>query len=126
MTLAGWHGAVAFPALVGEDVLAIVKLYSREDFELTDRLLHSFSGIGHELGHFLDRRRGDLGAPVLTARELEVLQLAAQGNSVPQIAKRLILSHDTVKTHFRHVYSRLDVHDRATAVAQGLRLGLIE
>jgi PAS domain S-box-containing protein len=124
--LAGWHGAVAFPALVGEDVLAVVKLYSREDFALTDRLMHSFSGIGRELGHFLDRRRADLGAPVLTPRELQVLQLAARGHSAPEIAKSLVLSHDTVKTHFRHIYSRLDVHDRATAVAQALRLGLIE
>ena len=125
-TLAGWHGAVAFPALVGEDVLAVLKLYSREDFAMTDRLMHSFSGIGRELGHFLDRRRADLCAPVLTPRELQVLQLAARGHSAPEIAKCLVLSHDTVKTHFRHIYSRLDVHDRATAVAQALRLGLIE
>jgi DNA-binding NarL/FixJ family response regulator len=126
MALAGWHGAVAFPALAEEDVLAVVKLYSQEDFALTDRLMQSFSGIGRELGHFLDRRRVDLGAPVLTPRELEVLQLAARGHSAPEIAKSLVLSHDTVKTHFRHVYSRLDVHDRATAVAQALRFGLIE
>ena len=125
-SLAGWQGAVAFPALVGKDVLAVVKLYSREDFTMTDRLMHSFGGIGRELGHLLDRRRADLGAPVLTPRELEVLQLAARGHSAPEIAKSLVLSRDTVKTHFQHIYSRLDVHDRATAVAQALRLGLIE
>jgi PAS domain S-box-containing protein len=124
--LAGLQGEVALPALKGEEVLAVLNFYSREDFALTDRLTHSLSGIGRELGHLLDRRRGDLGAPALTPREVEVLQLAAQGHSATQIAKRLIISHDTVKTHFRHVYSRLDVHDRATAVAQGLRLGLIE
>jgi PAS domain S-box-containing protein len=124
--LAGLQGEVAFPALKGDEVLAVLNFYSREDFELTDRLMQSLSGIGRELGHLLDRRRGDLAAPTLTPRELEVLQLAAQGHSAPEIAKSLVLSPDTVKTHFRHVYSRLDVHDRATAVAQALRLGLIE
>jgi PAS domain S-box-containing protein len=124
--LAGLQGEVALPALKGEEVLAVLNFYSREDFALTDRLMRSLSGIGRELGHLLDRRRGDLGAPALTPRELEVLQLAAQGHSAPEIAKRLVVSNDTVKTHLRHVYSRLDVHDRATAVAQGLRLGLIE
>ncbi len=124
-SLSGLQGAVAFPALKGEEVLAVLNFYAREDFSLTDRLIQSLTGIGRELGHILDRRRGDLGAPALTPRELEVLQLAAQGHSAPKIAKRLALSHDTVKTHFRHVYSRLDVHDRATAVAKALRLGLI-
>jgi DNA-binding CsgD family transcriptional regulator len=124
--LAGVQGAVAFPALMGEEVLAVVNFYSREDFALTGRLMHSLTGIGRELGHLLDRRRGDLGGPALTPRELEVLQLASRGHSAPEIAKSLILSHDTIKTHFRHIYSRLDVHDRATAVAQALRLGLIE
>lgn len=124
--LAGLHGAVAFPALEGEDVVAVLKFYSREEFQSTDRLMQSLIGIGREFGHFLGRRRAELGASALTPRELQVLQLGSQGNSVLEIATKLVVSRDTVKTHFRHAYSKLDVHDRAEAVALAIRLGLIE
>jgi DNA-binding NarL/FixJ family response regulator len=61
----------------------------------------------------------------LTAREREVLQLAADGQSPPEIARILTVSPGTVKTHFQHIYKKLDAHDRASAVAQCLRGGLI-
>ena len=62
----------------------------------------------------------------LTPRELDVLQLAAQGLSGPQIADQLVVSVETVKTHFVNVYAKLGVRDRAAAVAMGMRLGLID
>ena len=61
----------------------------------------------------------------LTPREREILQLAAEGLSGPSIAERLVLSPATVKTHFRNLYEKLGVGDRAAAVAEGMRLGLI-
>jgi DNA-binding CsgD family transcriptional regulator len=61
----------------------------------------------------------------LTPRELEVLELAAAGYSGPMIARRLNVSPSTVRTHFEHIYAKLAVRDRATAVAQAMRLGLI-
>lgn len=61
----------------------------------------------------------------LTPREVEVLQLAAEGLSGPKIAARLVVSRGTVKTHFANVYEKLGVRDRAAAVARGMRLGLI-
>lgn len=64
-------------------------------------------------------------APRLTPREQEVLQLAADGGSTRAIAEVLVLSPGTVKTHFEHVYDKLGVRDRASAVAAGLRRGLI-
>lgn len=63
--------------------------------------------------------------PILTARELEILRMAAQGLSAPEIAKRLVVSVTTVKTHLQHVYAKLEVSDRAAAVAQALRRGLL-
>jgi DNA-binding CsgD family transcriptional regulator len=60
----------------------------------------------------------------LTPRELEVLELSANGLNGPQIAERLVLSTATVRTHFAHIYSKLDVTDRAAAVAKAMRLGL--
>jgi PAS domain S-box-containing protein len=123
--LAGLRDGLAVPALAADDVLAVVELYSREDAEMTDRLMRSLTGIGHELGQFLHHRRGELQPSPLTGRELEVLQLAAHGNSGPQIAKQLVVSQSTVKTHFEHIYAKLGAADRAAAVAKALRLGLI-
>jgi DNA-binding CsgD family transcriptional regulator len=62
----------------------------------------------------------------LTPRELEILQLAADGLSGPKIARELVLSPATVRTHFANMYRKLEVSDRAGAVATGIRLQLIE
>jgi DNA-binding CsgD family transcriptional regulator len=62
----------------------------------------------------------------LTPRELDLLQLAAQGRSGPQMADELVLSPATVKTHFENVYSKLGTRDRVEAVAKAMRLGLID
>jgi len=62
----------------------------------------------------------------LTTREREILMLMAEGLSAPEIAARLCISTATVKTHQHHLYERLGVHDRAAAVAQAMRRGLVE
>lgn len=64
--------------------------------------------------------------PPLTPRELEVLELAAEGQSGPHIAESLVVSPATVRTHFEHIYAKLGVNDRAGSVAKAMRLGLIE
>ena len=70
-------------------------------------------------------REGD-AATLLTRREQEVLTLVAQGLSAPEIGTSLHLGRATVKTHMRHLYGKLGVSDRAAAVAQGMRRGLLE
>jgi two-component system nitrate/nitrite response regulator NarL len=64
--------------------------------------------------------------PLLTAREREVLALMAEGASGPQIADRLIIALPTVKTHQARLYEKLGVSDRAAAVAEAMRRGLLE
>jgi two-component system, NarL family, nitrate/nitrite response regulator NarL len=64
--------------------------------------------------------------PVLTPREREVLALLAEGQSAPDIARELVLSTTTIKTHLGHLYEKLGVSDRAAAVAEAMRRGLIE
>jgi two-component system, NarL family, nitrate/nitrite response regulator NarL len=64
--------------------------------------------------------------PILTAREREVLALMAEGASGPQIADRLIIALPTVKTHQSRLYEKLGVSDRAAAVAEAMRRGLLE
>jgi two-component system, NarL family, nitrate/nitrite response regulator NarL len=70
-------------------------------------------------------RRERADDPLLTKRELEILRLAAEGLSAPEIADRLVLGVTTVKTHLQHVYAKLEVSDRTAAVAQALRRGLL-
>jgi DNA-binding CsgD family transcriptional regulator len=72
-----------------------------------------------------ERNYFDPSQPLLTPRERTVLQLAAEGLSGPAIAERLGLSYATVRTHFGHIYGKLDVGGRGGAVAKGMRLGLI-
>lgn len=61
----------------------------------------------------------------ITSRELEVLQLVADGLENREIAARLFLSVETVKTHVRHVFAALNARSRAHAVAIGFRTGLL-
>jgi len=61
----------------------------------------------------------------LTPRELEVLQLLAEGMTNQIIGDRLGVSPRTIKTHVQNLLSKLDTPDRTGAVARGFRLGLI-
>ncbi len=72
------------------------------------------------------RRRSDPSAPKLTARETEVLQRLAAGDSVAAVAKQLYMSESTVKTHISKLYSKLKATNRASAVVSAIRLGFIK
>ena len=63
--------------------------------------------------------------PDLTARELEVLRLLAEGLSSKQIAMRLDLSPETVRDYTKKLYLKLDAHGRIEALENARRLGLI-
>ena len=64
--------------------------------------------------------------PRLSEREHEVLRLIAEGLSAPEIGARIHLSTATVKTHLQHLYEKLGVSERAAAVAEGMRRGLVD
>jgi NarL family two-component system response regulator LiaR len=61
----------------------------------------------------------------LSQRELEVLKLMVEGYSNPEIASRLYLSANTVKTHVRNIMNKLSVDDRVQAAVVALRSGLV-
>lgn len=77
----------------------------------------------HELDGAEDNSPDAIGS--LTRREIEVLALAAEGYGGPELAQALVLSPTTVNTHFKHIYEKLDVRNRAAAVAKAMRLGVI-
>jgi DNA-binding NarL/FixJ family response regulator len=84
---------------------------------VTRRLIDEFS------------RRAPTPAPPaleeLTARELEVLQLVAQGLSNAEIAARLVVSEHTVKTHVARILQKLDLRDRTQAVVLAYESGVV-
>jgi LuxR family maltose regulon positive regulatory protein len=61
----------------------------------------------------------------LSEREIEVLQLIAEGLTNREIASRLFLSLNTVKAHTRNIYGKLGIHNRAQAVARARALGIL-
>jgi two-component system nitrate/nitrite response regulator NarL len=79
------------------------------------------SGIADEI-----RMRAAPERLTLSARENEVLVLIAEGLSAPDIGKQLHLSPATVKGHLHSLYEKLGVKERAAAVAEAMRRGLLE
>lgn len=71
-----------------------------------------------------ERRRPSSGWRSLTPTELSVVRLATDGLTNPQIAEKLFVSRATVKTHLAHVYSKLDIANRAELAAEATRRGL--
>jgi two-component system, NarL family, nitrate/nitrite response regulator NarL len=61
----------------------------------------------------------------LSLREHEILALVADGHTAGEIAQRLFLGTSTVRTHLQHIYAKLGTKDRSSAVATGIRQGLI-
>ena len=72
------------------------------------------------------RLRAQPAGPVLSEREMQVLRGFARGLSIPQLSKELFIGASTVKTHTQRLYEKLGVSDRAAAVAEAMRRGLLE
>jgi DNA-binding NarL/FixJ family response regulator len=69
--------------------------------------------------------RGQRGQENLSPREIEVLKLVADGATNQVAARKLLVSETTIKTHLLHIYTKLGVRDRASAVASAYKRGLI-
>jgi len=76
------------------------------------------AGIAERLAE--RRRRQEL-----TLREIEVLQLLVRGRSNKEIASDLSIAEDTVKSHLKTLFAKLEVRDRTTAAIRAIRLGIV-
>ncbi len=89
---AGSKAAIAIPAVVDDEALAVLEFLSFERIEPRAHKLRSLDGVGHEIGAFLGHLRGELCPPLLTPRQIKVLQLAAHAVSASDIAREMHLS----------------------------------
>jgi two-component system nitrate/nitrite response regulator NarL len=128
--------ASADPAIVYDAMAAGAAGYFAKDAD-RERVVEAIAAVargatlvdeGLHAGVFaqLRSRAVDDARPALSKREREVLGLVADGLSAPAIARRLVLAVPTVKTHLAHLYDKLGVSDRAAAVAEAMRRGLLE
>jgi DNA-binding NarL/FixJ family response regulator len=71
-------------------------------------------------------RSGQVGSSgILSEREVEVLRFLAKGYTTAQTSSEMVISENTVKTHVRHILNKLEVGNRAEAVAKATQMGLI-
>jgi DNA-binding NarL/FixJ family response regulator len=86
---------------------------------VTRRLIAEFARLRPQLPTRPERLRD------LTPRETEVLRLVAEGLSNAEIAERLVVTKETVKTHVSHILAKLDLRDRSQAVVLAYEAGLV-
>ena len=104
-----------------EDVVATVRLAASGEAALSPDLASSMLADVKKTA----RSSGDGDTPVISAREEEVLQLVADGLSLPEVAAALYISVKTVKNHLASIYAKLDARDRTQAVLRAVRMGII-
>jgi DNA-binding NarL/FixJ family response regulator len=85
--------------------------------------------ISPEFAHALLDETDDMRAhqvTILSEREMEVLQLLAEGQSTPEIASNMFISQKTVKNHLASIYEKIDARDRTHAVIRAVKMGIIK
>ena len=105
----------------------LVKDCSFEEVAATVREAISGEVSQHVAASMLREARGlvDEADSVITKREIEVLQLIADGCATPEVAEKLFISQKTVKNHLASIYAKLDARDRTQAVLQAVRMGIV-
>jgi DNA-binding NarL/FixJ family response regulator len=101
-----------------EELQKTIYLVSQGMFVLSPQVTRQVvQAIGSDQNRFTDSG--------LSGRELEVLECLAQGKTTIQIAGKLFISENTVKTHVRHILEKLEASNRAEAVSKALQMGLL-
>lgn len=98
----------------------------REDlFEAIRATAEGKSPLSPDVAARLVHRVREPAEELLSSREIEILELVAGGASNKEIAKQLWISDTTVKSHVLHIFNKLEVTDRTSAVTAALRRGII-
>lgn len=110
------------PDLIVLAVSAVARGAGWIDPRLTDTVFGYCAALRNEAVELLKKTSE---RPVLSARELEVVALMTEGLSNQEIASRLRLSPETVKSHLRSIMKKLEVSDRTQAAVKAIHAGLI-
>jgi DNA-binding NarL/FixJ family response regulator len=108
-----------------DDVVSAVRLAAGADGVLSRGLADSMLTEVKKSKRGNGNGAGNGEAPAISAREEEVLQLVADGMSLPEVAAALYISVKTVKNHLASIYAKLDARDRTQAVLRAVRMGII-
>jgi two-component system, NarL family, response regulator DegU len=108
-----------------EDVVSTIRLAAQADGVLSAGLASSMLAEVQRGGDEPPANGNGHPGPVISAREEEVLQLFADGLSLPEVAAQLFISVKTVKNHLASIYAKLDARDRTQAVLRAVRMGII-
>jgi DNA-binding CsgD family transcriptional regulator len=113
-------------------VLGRSETFSPAELQTAQRLQRLLVGLDRQvlaLSAAAEARPGLLSRPTdglrLTPREVAVLALVADGHTAGTIARRLLIGERTVHKHLQHLYAKLDVTDRLSAVLTAQRLGIL-
>ncbi len=106
---------------VANAIHAVVQGQSLISPSMASKLLNEFNSLARQAAE-----KEELPAPVLTARELEVLKLVARGMSNKDVADQLFISENTVKNHVRNILEKLHLHSRMEAVMYAVRKRLVD
>jgi two-component system, NarL family, response regulator LiaR len=118
---AGASGYLTKSVLDAEIATAVRSVFAGETIIATS----VFQQVLKYATRYMPRTTSDTGGDSLSARELEILKLAAKGISNKDIAQRLELSPRTVKSYMVELFAKMNVSNRTEAVITGLRAGLI-
>ncbi|MGH9137370.1 MAG: response regulator [Acidimicrobiales bacterium] len=103
-----------------DEIAAAIRMIAGGETVLSPQLAASMLGELRRL-----QRAGNDGDCLISNREVEVLQLIADGCSTSEVAEQLYISQKTVKNHLASIYQKLDARDRTQAVLQAVRMGIV-
>ena len=101
--------------------------HKRKLLEYIQKLLNAFNTHGEAVfGEHLEAETAPAKlVKELTEKELEILRLMNSGLSNSDIARRLVISNNTLRTHLKHIYEKLDVHDLHQAIIRACEYRLV-
>lgn len=102
------------------EIVGAIRLVADGEYSLSPSYIKSL------IKEFRNNNSKNPGLNILTKRELEIIQLAAEGASNKEIAEKLFIGITTVKAHFRNILGKMDVKNRTAAAGIAIANGLIK
>ena len=106
-----------------EEIAAAIRMAANDEADLSPSLA---GAMLTEVRRMTPEPSLEENEKVVTRREIDVLQLIADGCSTPEVAERLFISQKTVKNHLASIYEKLNARDRTQAVLMAVKMGIVK